>query len=408
MKNIRIAGYITSVLSVVTGVVGWMVKYYCFDGMLLMAGFGVLAIILLYLDNKNYRYMSYLLLLICIVFVVITPVAMVIRAGVEYIVVSVIWHYITMQIIFLSMVFISGGLTLAGSDSKGYAPLLKRLIAPLSIALIVRILFMIIMESRHIPEFSVSLPTLHVGTIILVSIPLFIAIWLLVVQRHVWGYVLGFVTGLINLVLVLVMVFGGHNPGWGPAIVILANIGIIVFSVRGYMRDLFMSNRSEGGLNRFELKVMTFILSLKSRLNLDVKALHGIGIGEGDRILDYGCGIGRLAPVLSKLVGDRGEVVCADIEARVLNVLKKRIKREGLLNVQCRLVENYVDIKEDGFDYILVINTIQMVNDKIGMIRHLESKLSEHGKLVVNFKHMEKSEADSVTGSVAPGRLIII
>ena len=49
-----------------------------------------------------------------------------------------------------------------------------------------------------------------------------------------------------------------------------------------------------------------------------------------------------------------------------------------------------------------------MVNDRIGMIRHLASKLSEHGKLVVNFKHMDKCETDSVIGSVAPGRLIII
>ena len=64
----------------------------------------------------------------------------------------------------------------------------------------------------------------------------------------------------------------------------------------------------------------------------DVLAAHGIG--EGQTIVDYGCGPGYLTLAASELAGPSGKVYAVDKEPRMVDLVKERCAGAGLSNVE--------------------------------------------------------------------------
>ena len=61
--------------------------------------------------------------------------------------------------------------------------------------------------------------------------------------------------------------------------------------------------------------------------------LKRLEIRDGMRVVDVGCGVGRLTLPIAALVGTRGEVVALDLQERMLAKLARRAARRGLENV---------------------------------------------------------------------------
>ena len=51
---------------------------------------------------------------------------------------------------------------------------------------------------------------------------------------------------------------------------------------------------------------------------------------EGMNVLDVGCGMGFFSLPLAKLVGDKGRVVCIDLQEKMIGGLVTRAKKAGL------------------------------------------------------------------------------
>jgi ubiquinone/menaquinone biosynthesis C-methylase UbiE len=62
--------------------------------------------------------------------------------------------------------------------------------------------------------------------------------------------------------------------------------------------------------------------------------LDRAGIGPGMRLLDAGCGPGRVAVPAAKRVGPTGEVVALDLQSGMLQKLQDRAEAAGLINIQ--------------------------------------------------------------------------
>jgi SAM-dependent methyltransferase len=60
------------------------------------------------------------------------------------------------------------------------------------------------------------------------------------------------------------------------------------------------------------------------------------GFGEGDTIIDVGCGPGYAALDLAKLVGPDGRVIAVDRSRRFLDVLERAARDRGLANIELR------------------------------------------------------------------------
>ena len=58
--------------------------------------------------------------------------------------------------------------------------------------------------------------------------------------------------------------------------------------------------------------------------------LLGPHVAEGMTVVDIGCAMGFFSIPLARMVGQTGRVVCVDVEARMLAVLRRRAAKAGV------------------------------------------------------------------------------
>ena len=56
----------------------------------------------------------------------------------------------------------------------------------------------------------------------------------------------------------------------------------------------------------------------------------GSYVTEGMTVLDIGCGLGFFSIGLAKLVGEKGCVIAADVQSKMLSILYKRAEKAGV------------------------------------------------------------------------------
>jgi ubiquinone/menaquinone biosynthesis C-methylase UbiE len=67
------------------------------------------------------------------------------------------------------------------------------------------------------------------------------------------------------------------------------------------------------------------------------RLVHRLPIEPGMRVVDVGCGPGRLTLPVARLVGGEGEVLALDLQARMLAIVEERAAREDLRNIRTLL-----------------------------------------------------------------------
>ena len=115
--------------------------------------------------------------------------------------------------------------------------------------------------------------------------------------------------------------------------------------------------------------------------------LDRAGIRPGMRVLDAGCGPGRLTIPLARRVGREGEVVALDLQQAMLDRVARNVSRAGVSNV--KLVVGSLDAESPAlrnkpvFDRILLVTVLGEIPDPVGALRALHSVLAPGGLLSV-------------------------
>ena len=122
----------------------------------------------------------------------------------------------------------------------------------------------------------------------------------------------------------------------------------------------------------FEDKHFWFVAREKICQSLIDDIIYNSSVG---RILDYGCGTGKLVEKLQKLYQNK-EIYGVDIFNKVLSIAQKR------------KIANIIDLKKrhppkNYFDLILCLDVLEHVKDDLALLRHLKTLLRKNGKLLL-------------------------
>ncbi len=121
-----------------------------------------------------------------------------------------------------------------------------------------------------------------------------------------------------------------------------------------------------------------------------------LGVTEGDRVLDYGCGIGSYSIPLAKAVGTSGRVYALDIHPVAVGEVRKRALKEGFTNIDTIQSDLATGIEDEHLDYALLIDVWTWVSDKMGLLEEMHRIIKPSAKLVILIDHAAPEDAKKV------------
>ncbi|KAA8997273.1 bifunctional demethylmenaquinone methyltransferase/2-methoxy-6-polyprenyl-1,4-benzoquinol methylase UbiE [Affinibrenneria salicis] len=109
------------------------------------------------------------------------------------------------------------------------------------------------------------------------------------------------------------------------------------------------------------------------------------GVRRDQRVLDLAGGTGDLAAKFSRLVGENGEVVLADINASMLKVGQEKLRNRGIVGNISYVQANAeaLPFPDDTFDCITISFGLRNVTDKEKALRSMYRVLKPGGRLLV-------------------------
>lgn len=113
-------------------------------------------------------------------------------------------------------------------------------------------------------------------------------------------------------------------------------------------------------------------------------ALDAIKLATGSTVADVGAGSGYMTVKMAKRVGPTGKVYANDIQPQMLSMLRQRLDREKLANVD--LVLGTFDdprLPANAIDLILMVDVYHEFSEPQKMLRRMREALHPGGRLVL-------------------------
>ena len=105
-------------------------------------------------------------------------------------------------------------------------------------------------------------------------------------------------------------------------------------------------------------------------------------VGEGDRVLDVGCGFGDTAIMLARLVGPSGDVVGVDCCDVFLDYARKDAEAAGLTNISFMRGDAEIALPDEKFDFVFSRFGTMFFANPVAGLRNMRKALKPGGKLV--------------------------
>ena len=131
---------------------------------------------------------------------------------------------------------------------------------------------------------------------------------------------------------------------------------------------------------KLNYKTITGILTLRNKLYSPESILEEIEIKKGMKVLDFGCGPGTFSLTASKIVGD-GIVYAVDKEKFGLQILAKKIKKEGIKNISIINSDCKINLSDNSIDVILLYYVFNDLKNPFDVLRELHRVLKPNGVL---------------------------
>ena len=114
------------------------------------------------------------------------------------------------------------------------------------------------------------------------------------------------------------------------------------------------------------------------------RALRILAVQPGQFVADVGAGSGYYTVRLSQLVGPKGKVYANDLQPGMLQILRSRLERERIANVETVL--GTVDdpkLPSGALDMILMVDVYHEFSEPQAMLRRMREALKPTGRLIL-------------------------
>ena len=109
---------------------------------------------------------------------------------------------------------------------------------------------------------------------------------------------------------------------------------------------------------------------------------------KGMKVLDIGSGMGYFSLPMACMVGEKGKVICVDLQEKMLTKLKKRAARAGLnKTIETRLCPSEslgIDNLKGEIDFVLLFALVHEVPDVKNLFTEVFETLKSGGKVLVS------------------------
>jgi ubiquinone/menaquinone biosynthesis C-methylase UbiE len=114
------------------------------------------------------------------------------------------------------------------------------------------------------------------------------------------------------------------------------------------------------------------------------RALEAIQVAKGSTVADVGAGSGYMTVKMARRVGPTGKVYATDIQPEMLVLLRQRLAKERLSNVEPVLGQvNDPRLPTSAIDLILMVDVYHEFAEPQQMLRRMREALKPDGRLVL-------------------------
>jgi ubiquinone/menaquinone biosynthesis C-methylase UbiE len=135
-------------------------------------------------------------------------------------------------------------------------------------------------------------------------------------------------------------------------------------------------------------RIEYFFLGLRDKFGIPFKPwkeLNKLNIEEGQKILDYGCGIGSCTFPAARLVAKKGKVYALDKQPFAIRRVKERAQKDEFRNIDTILSDADTGLPNESVDVILLYGMLPEIKSKESLLRELYRVLKPDGYLSTRF-----------------------
>jgi ubiquinone/menaquinone biosynthesis C-methylase UbiE len=134
-----------------------------------------------------------------------------------------------------------------------------------------------------------------------------------------------------------------------------------------------------------------------------------LGIAEGSVVADLGAGSGWFTIRLADRVKPNGKVYAEDVQAQMIEVIKRRVQRENLQRIVETKLGDQIDpqLPPDSLDAVLIVGTYYEMEQPVVLLRNAARALKKNGKIgIVDFTMDGGGPGPPMEERVDPERVI--
>jgi 2-polyprenyl-3-methyl-5-hydroxy-6-metoxy-1,4-benzoquinol methylase len=129
------------------------------------------------------------------------------------------------------------------------------------------------------------------------------------------------------------------------------------------------------------------LVSPLRRWSQDPVKILGPLINEGMKVMDVGCAMGFFSLPMARMVGSTGQVICIDLQEKMIKSLKKRAAKAGLSDrIETRICsQNSLEIDDipEEIDFALAYAVVHEVPDSEALFSQVHQAMKPGSKLLL-------------------------